>query len=443
MLTYIFAIVVVLGVLIFVHELGHFIAAKIFGVRVERFSIGFPPRLFGKQIGDTDYCVSAIPLGGYVKLSGMIDESLDTSTLTGQPYEFMSKPLYQKVIIITAGVIMNFFLAVGIFGMMTWIQGESVYPTTTIGYLEPGGIADSLGFQKHDKILQVNDKPVQHWQEVSQAFLNNFGKDTRYLIEREGRTLTLAMNWDHLKLKDVQRLGVGPFIPAEIGQLVPGYPASESQLQVGDRIIAINDSAVADWYQMTEIIHARPGKPLVLAILRGGDTLQISITTRAEKVPNAQGEEQEIGMIGIGRPVQHLQIGFFPAMVRGFQQTIFWAQTNINGFVRVLSGKDSARETLAGPIAIAKLAGDTARQSIWDLFRLIAILSVVLAMINILPIPALDGGHLMIILIEGFRRKPLSVKTKMMVQQIGMFFLLILMVFVFYNDIARLLGLFN
>lgn len=436
-MTYVIAPIIALGILIFIHELGHFLAAKIFGVRVERFSIGFPPRLFGKQIGETDYCVSAIPLGGYVKLSGMIDESLDSSNLTGAPHEFMSKPVYQKVIIITAGVLMNFLLAIAIFGMMTWIRGESVYPTTTLGIVEKGSIADSLGFHKNDRILEINGQPVQYWQDIGRLFLENFGKETRFLIERDGSTQTITVQWDNLNVKDIQRLGVAPYIPAEVGELEPGFPAVEAGLRPGDRIIAINDSAVADWYKMTEIIRASPGKTLSLTILRAGEPMNVEIKPKTEARSDEEGNKKEIGLIGIAFPVEHIDIAFFPAMIKGFNQAVFWGKANVTGFLRLLSGKDSAQDSLAGPIAIVKLAGDTAQQSIPAFFHLIAVLSVVLAIINILPIPALDGGHLAIILIEGVRKKPLSVKTKVMVQQIGMAVLLALMIFVFYNDITR------
>lgn len=436
-MTYIIAAVIVLGVLIFIHELGHFFAAKIFGVRVERFSIGFPPRLFGKQIGETDYCISAIPLGGYVKLSGMVDESLDTSTLTGAPHEFMSKPLYQKVIIITAGVVMNFLLAVAIFGGIAWLQGESVLPSTTLGYVQEGSIADSMGFQEGDKILSVNGKPVHNWKDIDRGFLENFGKDTHYVVERDGKTIPIVIQWGNMKLTDTQQLGIGPFVAAEVGSLVPGYPAADAGLQTGDRIVAINDTAISSWGDMTDIINASPEKLLTITVLRGNEKQEIQITPRADTVRDETGNEKTVGRIGIGLPIDYVKYSFFPAILKGFNDSIFWARMNITGFIRVISGKDSARDSLAGPIAIVKMAGDTAKQSFLSLIPMIAVLSVVLAMINILPIPALDGGHLAIILIEGIRKKPLSVKTKMVVQQIGMAFLLILMIFVFYNDIAR------
>ncbi|RMH78491.1 MAG: RIP metalloprotease RseP [Calditrichaeota bacterium] len=435
---HILPIVIVLGVLIFVHELGHFLAAKLFGVRVERFSLGFPPRLFGVKIGETDYCVSAIPLGGYVKLSGMIDESLDSKTLTGAPHEFMSKPLYQKVIIISAGVIMNFVLAVGILGYMFWSEGEPVTPTTTIGYVEEGSIADSLGLQKFDRVVEINGVPLHTWQEVTQAFLNNLGQETTIIVERNGQRSTLRLSWDRMSMQDLERLGVAPLYEARVGDVLPDSPAHRAGLQRGDKIIAINDSAITDWMAMTRVVYAHPEKPLKFTVLRGADTLQMVIAPRSVQTRDAEGKAITIGQIGITRYTEYRQLSLFPAMVRGFQEAVLFGELNIRGFARMITGHESVRETLAGPVAIAQMAGEAAQQGWSRLMKFIAYLSVVLAIVNILPIPALDGGHLLIILIEGVRRKPISVRAKLIVQQIGMVFLLMLIFFVIFNDIARL-----
>jgi regulator of sigma E protease len=249
--------------------------------------------------------------------------------------------------------------------------------------------------------------------------------------------MTIHVEWGNLKLKDTQQLGISPLIPAEVGELVPGYPAYDAGLEEGDRIIAINDTAISSWEEMSLMINSKPGVPIELTVLRNGEMLNINITPKADDARDAEGNEIVVGRIGIGVPVAYINYSFLPAMLKGFKDSIFWAKMNITGFIRVITGKDSARDTLAGPIAIIKFAGDTASQSFLGLIPMIAVLSVVLAMINILPIPALDGGHLVIILIEGIRKKPLSVKTKTVIQQIGMVFLLVLMLFIFYNDIAR------
>lgn len=436
---YIISMIVVLSILVFVHELGHFLAAKMFGVRVERFSIGFPPRLFGVQYGETDYCISATPLGGYVKLSGMVDESMDAEQLNKapEPYEFRAKPVYQQVVIITAGVIMNFILAVGILGGMVFMNGEPYNPSTTIGYVAEGGIADSIGVQVYDKILTINGQTPENWQQVERLFFENIGKNTTFTIERNGEQKEFVLNWDNMTMNDFERFGIFEYLPAMVGDVSEGYPAAEAGLQKGDRIIAVNDSVIQSWIEMTGIVVKHPDQPLNFTYLRNGDTLQTSITPTGVAAKMQDGTETNVGRIGITRFTETREVGFAAAMVRGFNQCISIGQLNIRGFGRILSGKDSAKESLAGPLAIAQMAGDIADRNIWDLLPFMAYLSVVLAFINILPIPALDGGHLIIILIEGIRRKPLPLKAKIMVQQVGMAILLTFIVFVFYNDIAR------
>lgn len=436
---YIISMIVVLSILVFVHELGHFLAAKMFGVRVERFSIGFPPRLFGVQYGETDYCISATPLGGYVKLSGMVDESMDAEQLNKapEPYEFRAKPVYQQVVIITAGVIMNFILAVGILGGMVFMNGEPYNPSTTIGYVAEGGIADSIGVQVYDKILTINGHTPENWQQVERLFFENIGKNTTFTIDRNGEQKEFVLNWDNMTMNDFERFGIFEYLPAMVGEVSEGYPAAEAGLQKGDRIIAVNDSVIQSWIEMTGIVVKHPDQPLNFTYLRNGDTLQTSITPTGVAAKMQDGTETNVGRIGITRFTETREVGFTAAMVRGFNQCISIGQLNLRGFGRILSGKDSAKESLAGPLAIAQMAGDIADRNIWDLLPFMAYLSVVLAFINILPIPALDGGHLIIILIEGIRRKPLPLKAKIMVQQVGMAILLTFIVFVFYNDIAR------
>jgi regulator of sigma E protease len=238
-------------------------------------------------------------------------------------------------------------------------------------------------------------------------------------------------------MNDIERLGVAPLLLAKVGDLSPDYPAVLAGLRRGDQIIAINDSPVNSWTDMTDIIYNNPEKPLQFTILRNNETFPVEIIPKASPVNPENEAEGYRGIIGIGPYTEHHEVAFFPAIAKGFERALFLGQLNIKGFGRIISGKDSARESLAGPIAIAKMAGDIARQGIVNLIELIAYLSVVLALINILPIPALDGGHLVIILIEGIRQKPLPLRAKMIVQQIGMLFLLLLIIFVSYNDITR------
>ena len=352
MLTTILATAVVLGILIIVHELGHFFAAKISKVRVEVFSLGFWPRMVGKKIGDTDYRISWIPLGGYVKLAGMIDESMDGDTIKGEPWAFMSKTPMQKIFIITAGVVMNIVLAAFIFSVLTFSMG--------IG-------------------------------EVGETNL--------------------------------------------ISEVVTDYPASEAGVIAGDIVVSLDGNPINSWTEMTEYIHSRPDTEFEVGWERNGEFFSEKIRTRAEKVP-VDGKIELLGMIGIKPVVTIRDAGFFESIQSGIGRTYFWVRLTLTALKMLVTGEESFK-SVGGPIFIAQLAGDSARSGMDSLFNLIAILSINLAILNILPIPAFDGGHLIVIIIEWIKKGPVAVKTKMMIQQVGFAIFLVLAAFVIFNDLSR------
>lgn len=352
----ILSFIIVLGVLVFIHELGHFLAAKLFKMRVDQFSLGFPPRAIGKKIGDTDYCISWIPLGGYVKIAGMIDESLDTDQLKQEPrpWEYRSKPIWQRIIVITAGVIMNLLLGVVIFSLMTF------------------------------------------------------------------------------------RLGISdPDYTPVIGWVVDGFPAQKANLQIGDRIATINGQSIETWGDMTKIIHASANEKLIIEWIRSNEQFQIEIIP-VEEDRFIDGDIKTIGLIGIGPRFSTRDAAIVESVGQGMKQTYFLLKLIVVSLKKIIVGEGSVRE-LAGPIAIAQMTGDTVKKVGWGgLFPLMALLSVNLALINILPIPALDGGHLVLLIIEGITKRPISDNIRMIVQKVGMAFILFLIVFVIYNDIVRL-----
>ena len=353
-MTTILAMIFVLIVLIFFHELGHYLAARSVGIRVERFYIGF--NLFGlgirKKIGHTEYGLGLIPLGGYVKVAGIVDESMDTK-LTGAEWEFQSKNALQKIWFMSAGVIANMLLAVLVFFALTLANG----------------------------IAEADPAPV-------------------------------------------------------VGSLSEGYPAGEVGIQPGDEITAVNGIPVQSWDDLTALIHARPDQEVEVTWVRDGQSNRAVIQTRATDTL-IDDEIKKVGMIGIGPNIVTRSAGFLEAVGSGFRLTGRWFVLTYKSLVMIITGKASLRD-VGGPIFIAQLAGQSAQSGFSALLGLLAIISINLAFINVLPIPALDGGHIAIVLVETAMRRPLSLRARMAVQQLGVMLLLTLIVVVMYNDIVRI-----
>ena len=387
-MTTFYAFIILLGVLVTIHEFGHFIAARSVGIRVERFSVGVPPRLFsitsidggfllnifffklingklkwhpivskkikkGNRIGsNTEYVIALLPLGGYVKMAGMIDESMDTN-ITYKSDEFQSKTLFQKIWVLSAGVLMNTILAIIVFSLLGFYNG----------------------------IPKTNDEPI-------------------------------------------------------VFELQENMPAEKAGVLPGDRIISINSEGISTWSDMTKIIHSNPNNLLSFKIKRGMDILDFDIKTSEYAVPSKSAIDT-IGIIGIAPEVYYKDISFMKAFSNGVSQTISSFGLIIYSLQMLGSGAASISD-LGGPIMIAQLAGQTAEAGITPFLTFMALLSVNLAFLNILPIPGLDGGHIFIHLIEAILRRPLKIKTRIIIQQIGMALLLMLMVTVIMQDITRL-----
>jgi len=416
-------LIIGLGILVFIHELGHFILAKLVGIRVERFSLGFPPRIFGKKIGDTDYCVSWIPLGGYVKMAGMIDESLDKDSIKGEPWEFMSKPIYQRFLVILAGPVMNILLAIVVFGAIAFFLGFKEPLGVSIGKIASQNIVNMTKLQPGDMIISINDQPIKTWSEA-ESFIQT-KNEIKVTVDREGQTYTTS--FAAALLDSVEK-----FYPAVIGSLQDDSPANAAGLQIGDRIVAINGNPIKTWTDLTEVIHASPEQKLVIEWERNGQLSSAEIIPRRQKM---QGKD--IGLIGIGYPVQEKDITIFQAAIYGV--TYCWRITGLIGqsIKMIISGEQKIKEAFAGPIMIAKLAKESAREGESNFIAFIAFLSLNLGLLNLLPIPVLDGGHIVFLAIEAVIRRPISPKIKIVVQQIGMVLIIALMLFVIVNDIRR------
>lgn len=429
-------------ILVLVHEFGHFIAAKLFGMRVEQFSIGFPPRLFGKKIGDTDYCISGTPLGGYVKIAGMMDETMDASFENEEPkpWEYRSKPVWQRVIVITAGVIMNMILAYVIFTGIVYNYGVNQIPVENIPglYIPDGSLANQVGFETGDRIVAVNDQELD---KVENTRLFSMSEITRselsFTVLRDGEQVKLYAPpgfMDEVSKEPEFIELLTNALPSHIGFVGEDTPAEKAGLEAGDEVVAINDEPVDYWLQMVEHIQAAEST-LLFEIERGGENLQVDVTP-------------EDNLIGVGHvnPFEFFDsdteyYSLFASVPKGINQANDTFIGIINGFKQLLTGAISFRENLGGPVAIASVTAEaTERGGMLGFWNITAFLSITLAIMNILPIPMLDGGHLMFLIYEGITRREPSMRVKMALQQIGFILLIGLMIFVTFNDILRYVG---
>lgn len=347
----IFALIVVLGVLIFFHELGHFLVARLFGVGVERFSLGFGPKLVGRTIGITDYRISAIPLGGYVKMVGEEpDAEIDPADI---PISFTHKHVFKRILIVAAGPMFNLLLAVIIFFVIFQISGLLIL------------------------------KPV-------------------------------------------------------IGEVKKETPAHRSGFEKNDRVLAIDSLAVESWEDMARIITSSRGKTLEISLLRGESEIAVNVTPELKTFKNIFNEDIERYVIGVSASgeVFSKDLTMLQALSEGVIQTYNIAALTIKSVVKLIQGTLSPK-TLGGPIMIAQLAGQQARQGMTSLAFFIALISINLAILNFLPIPVLDGGHLLFFFIEVLTGRPVSIRVREIAQQAGIFVLILLMIYVFYNDITR------
>jgi regulator of sigma E protease len=431
----VFYFIVTLGVLVFVHELGHFLAAKLCKMRVERFSIGFPPRAFGKQIGETDYCISWIPVGGYVKIAGMIDESFDTEYLSRppEPWEFRARPMWQRMFVISAGVIMNILLAVAIFWGINFAQGRTVRETTEVGFVAEGSAAEKGGIRAGDRFVQINGKVVANWDDILNAiYLESIGNDLSATVVRDGAEIPITIPRSLLSDPSESSFGVVPVHTEVVVNLVePGKPADRLGLKPMDVLVSLGGEQVRIDTRVREVVQAHAGKPLKVEWMRDGQPLS------GQVVPTDDGK------IGIGYgarytgPVSVVKYNLFEAFPVGLKYMQTMSGLFLQQMWHLVTGKVSVSQSVGGPIRIAQMATQTAELGLVAYLGFMALLSISLAFLNILPFPALDGGHLLFLAYEGVFRREIPVKIKMGIQRIGFALLLAFMAFVVYNDILN------
>ena len=467
--------IVAISILVFVHELGHFLTAKYFGMRVERFSIGFPPKLLGRRFGETEYVVGATPLGGYVKIKGMIDESLDTDHVDAdpEPWEFRAKPVWQRIVVITAGVIFNAILAVLVFSGIRWSQGETYIPAENIDqvYIREGSVPHDMGLRTGDRILKVNGERFTRFDQIMPPALVAADSLT-VTVQRDSGRVTIHGPRDIItrisraqNSNNRQSFGIS-FLPPLVGYVEDGSPADSAGLQTGDRIWSIAGDSVRFWQEMSLQIQDAEGAPVSVRWFRPDSLAADSQATPAQLVgerpdgyvfeaPVAAEKDDASGryLFGIGdasssevtTAMLHDQFGIrsrtyspVEALAAGTNETWTSGRNIVVALKRVIVGRDDLRESLGGPVMIAKVTSQAAEAGASAFWRLVALLSITLAIMNILPIPALDGGQLMFLLYEAVTRRRPSVRTRLVAQQIGMILLLGFMTFLIFNDILRL-----
>ncbi len=450
MTTNIFAFVVVLGILIFFHELGHFLVARFFGVGVEKFSLGFGPRLFGRTVGITDYRISAIPLGGYVKMVGdEPDAELDPEMV---PYSFTHKHVFKKILIVAAGPFFNLLLAVIIYAaFFLFIGTEDIRPV--INHIDAQGPAAQSELRVGDRIAAVNGKPVAAWSDINRLVADAEGGEVHFTIDRDAAAqvtvtprhqMTKDILGDDAMFYDIGFSGVAP-INAVVGDVADGYPAAKAGLRTGDLIVAINDRPVDNWNTMKSIISESKGDGLAIRFVRDGQTQTVAVAPVRISEDNPLGEQTESYRIGISSPgidipeSDRIVVKRRPlaAFVEAVDQTYQISRLTVLSIGKLITGTLSTK-TLGGPIMIAEMAGEQAKAGMTNLIFFIAVLSINLAVLNFLPIPVLDGGHLLFFGVEAIIGRPINTRMREIAQQAGVFILIMLMIFVFYNDITRI-----
>lgn len=434
----IIGMILALGVIILVHEWGHFIAARFFGVRVDVFSIGFGPRLFGFKHGATDWRISAVPLGGYVRMAGQDITDIDSGEEkpTGAPDELMSKKRWQRAVISFAGPAVNLVFPILLLAGYYIISGQPhaafLDKPAVITNVAADSTASKAGLRPGDKIISVNGTKTATWEDIQKGlFAGPTGKPTTLEVENSGATrqLSLALKadpYDH-------PFGYQPIAPV-IGQVIPGKPASHAGLKTGDIVRSVDGQKIEYWDQFVDTVRGSGGKTLQLQIERKGQTLALSVTP----VKGAAEPSERNYQIGIApditlayRPVTSLEAVKSATITTG---SIIGETFGVLG--KLFSGRVSVKE-LQSVVGISRAAGEAVAMGSFAIISFMALISVNLGILNLLPIPILDGGHILLLSMEGLRRRDFSLAFKERFIQVGLVFLLVLFAYVMYNDVVR------
>lgn len=421
---------VVLGIIVLVHELGHYTAARLMKIRVDVFSFGFGKRLFGKKVGDTDFRVSLFPVGGYVRMAG--EEEYDPKN--PRPDEFMAKNRAQKIFTLLLGPVMNLLLALLLIILVN-LGGVEIdsykLEKPAIGYVEKGSPAEKAGLLPGDVVLAINGKKTPNWKEVDITVGTSPKENLKIDFSRQGKTLTTRLNVISSQRYEIGYAGFYWRWPAEINEVLKNYPAWKAGLRPGDLITAVNDRPVATYFELANIIHQSPGKPLRLTYKRGEQVLSSQLTPV---------NENGVGLIGFNVKIATTKVkyGIVANVKNSFQEAARWTFLTFNAFKKIIQRKLSVK-SFSGPMEIARVSQQALATGFSSFFTLIAFISLQLGIVNLFPIPGLDGGQLLIFFIEAIIRRDLNQKLKNVLLYAGFAFLISLMAFIIANDIAKTL----
>ena len=440
-MTTLFAFLFVLGVLVFIHELGHFLLARWHGVRVITFSLGFGPKILKVQRGDTEYCISIVPLGGYVKMAG---ENPDDPH-TGNDDEFLAKSKWQRFQILIAGPAMNLILAVVLLAVVL-MQGADVLAyldrPAVVGAVLPGSPAERAGIQPGDQILELGTAGIKTWEHLDMAVAARPEREVDVVVQRAGREERFRIRPDLTELRtrnnakfELGTIGVLPDVYPSVSSVIAGEPAEKAGLKAGDEIRAVAGQRMVFRSQVVEAISKQPGEPVQITVRRDGVDQTIGVT------PVKQGDAMRIGiyMTEATRPFTPTPL---EAVGLSIQRNIDMAGQILATLRDLVTGEASPKQ-LMGPVGIAQLSGESAQAGWIALLGLMAGISLNLGLLNLLPIPVLDGGHIFIMAIETISRRDFSLQMKEKMLFVGFLLLMTLMVTVIYNDLTRITWIEN
>jgi regulator of sigma E protease len=425
------AFLFVLGVLIFVHELGHFLAARRHGVRVLTFSLGFGPKVLKVKRGDTEYCISAVPLGGYVKMAGENPED----PRSGQPDEFLSKTKWQRFQILFAGPAMNIILAVVVTAFVLGMQGVRVPvyadQPALLGSVVVGSPAEKAGLKAGDRIVNIAGDTIETWKDLDISIgIRRPNRDLSVTAIRDGQTLMTTVRPVAEGKWELTEIGVLPDANPLITRILVGDRAEAAGLKAGDIILAVNGARMATRPQLIDVISQNGGKPLQITVRRGEEEVTLTAT------PEQRGTRGWLG-VELSEPTRSFTPGPFEAVKLSVEHNIESSGLIFRTLAGLFTGETSVRQ-LQGPVGIAQLSGESAQEGFITLLSLMAMLSINLGILNLMPVPVLDGGHILIMALEGIARRDFSMQVKEKMLLAGFVVLMMLMVTVIYNDLTRI-----